>query len=171
MGECRFYVDIGDVRPIFVAVDVMSLGAVHTREHRCGCRLVNSVGLVRRHFITVVALNVCGAGGFVSDEFGVEILASDERAVAVLFAVEVRAQGEDVVGVVFVHRGIGGGAYYNHCKRRIANQYYRHAEQDGVQDHFPFFVGIIQSVHQRAEQQDYVYNRACIVRCAHCVGE
>ena len=49
-----------------------------------------------------------------------------------LLAAQIGAQGEDVLGRVLVHRGVGRGAHHDDGVRRVADHEHEHAQQRGV---------------------------------------
>ena len=61
-------------------------------------------------------------------------LAVEQRAVAILVAAEIAAEGEDVLGRVLVHRRIGCRADDDERVARVAYHEHQHAEQRGVLD-------------------------------------
>ena len=79
--------------------------------------------------------------------------AEQQRAVAVLVAVEHRHQRMGVVGVVAVHRRVGRGADCYRGVGREADQNHCRREQDDVPDHLALAVGVPRGPAQAADQR------------------
>ena len=100
------------------------LVAQHTVEDAC---LGAAVGIdvckvLARAFGILLGDDLLGKGGAV-----------EERTLAILLAVEVRGQGEDVVGRLLVHGRIGMGAYEQQRIRRVAHKDKEYTEDDYVE--------------------------------------
>ena len=59
-------------------------------------------------------------------------LTVEQRAVAILVAAQVVAQGEDVLGRVLVHRRVGGRANHNHGIGGVADEEHEHTQRHRV---------------------------------------
>ena len=153
---------------------------VHSREEHLGAR---GVFIADGFFVLVVAIAFKFVFGHVAlhavaldgDELLVNVVALacktadgrlaqvgfavEQRTLAVLLAVEVTAQGEDILGGVLVHRRVGRGAHHDDCVRGIANHHHEHTEQRGVeealaQEVFAFLVLEHEQYAEADEQQD-----------------
>ena len=81
------------------------------------------------------------------------VSAEQQRTVAVLVAVEHRHQCVGVVGVVAVHRRVGGGTDRHRSVGREPDEDHGRREQDDVPHDLAFAVGVPRSPAQAADQR------------------
>ena len=120
-----------------IAVGLVGVGLLVTLGLRAAGRhhLVAVVGVALRviveqgHFL---ARHRVFLVGFLIAGLGREGLAVEQRRLAILLAAQIGAQGEDVLGRVLVHRGVGRGAHHDDGVRRVADHEHEHAQQRGV---------------------------------------
>ena len=118
---------VGGVRAVDAREEHVELGshlvALLMPGHDVGVGLVGVLlhllgvegGALLSHGIGLLARNLI-------NRRGVERGAVEQRTVAVLLAVEVRCEGEKVVGRVLVHRRVGRGAYEQQCIGAVADE-------------------------------------------------
>ena len=70
-------------------------------------------------------------------------LAVEQRTVTVLLAVKVVFKGEDVIGAVLIHRGVGVGTNHQSGVRAVTDEDDRHHQDTGIQPSPKVFIGIL----------------------------
>ena len=136
-----------ETRPLLVGADVAAVGAVHAGEEHAELGCVDVVAFVVDNFVAVWFVFRCfyHTGPYRCSLFverrtvfafniGHEGLPVKERTVAILFAVEIAAQGKDIFGRVLIHRRVGRRTYDDECVRGVADEddqyrYQYHVEQ------------------------------------------
>ena len=99
------------------------------------------------------------------------VLAVHQRRAAVLLAGEVSHEGEGVVGLVFVGRGLGAGAYHVDAEHGEAYHYRREAEQGRVEEGLLFLERHEYAPEAQAEEQQHEEHRSGVERQAEHVDE
>ena len=83
-------------------------------------------------------------------------MTGQQRAVAVLLAVEVAEQGKEVLRVVLVHGRVGRRADHHQCKRRVAQNNHQDRQAQGVGHHPAFAAREVDQKAQSAQHQQAV---------------
>ena len=158
-----------EVRPLLVGADVAAVGAIHAGEEHAEFGGVDVVAFVVDDFIAVGFIFRCldDAGPYRCPFFiegntvfpfhvGHEGLSVEERAVAVLFAVEVAAQGKNIFGRVLVHGGVGRRTYDDDGIGGVSDEDDQHRHQYHVEQAYGqlFLVEKEEGQRQRYEYAD-----------------
>ena len=160
-----------DIRPRLVSGHVVRLCRVHTREEHLKLVHVLITGLISRYYVAVFfpfysrCRSVLRVTLFLYRNTHIALhlqfhrriigLSVEEWRIAILLAVEVVFQREDIVWRVLIHWGVRIGA--NHYRRitGIANHHHRHHHGNRIQPTCRDNIFLHKEYHQHRDNQHY----------------
>ncbi len=159
-------VHIGQVE---LLVSSVRAGRPHAREEHLAVGVVVRVGGTGH--LLVFSIQGCPVFGGLDIIGRAEILAVQQRRGAVLLAGEVTHQGEGVIGLILVGRGLYAGADDDDGENRKAHHNHRQAQQCGVPEDFTGAQGPEQAPEAGRQQGQHKEGCAAVIRQAEGVHE
>ena len=145
-------------------ITVISAGTAvpHPREEHLVRTVVDYVA-ERRHFF-VFSVHGCPIPVIFNRIVCIEILSVDYRSASILLTAEVAAEGERIVGLVLICRGVHAGTYDHDCKNGEAHDDGSETEQYGVCHSLTFLHRMEKTPEAEPEEQQQEEHRPRIVR-------